>query len=208
MNINELFPYPIDIGCLYAIVIQNGDTKRISELLKLRSIESFNWEVGRKKFWRHNNFDKIGHSESVIVSEEIEGWNYILCDRFYDLKYALNSCNVLSKEYSEMYHFVYDGHTGQSRFIYIKNGSIVRFFERDSDSNTGEFGEELEIEQKIIAESKDEYYDHVWNLAKEVLNENVWSEQSFERNIIVGRRYSMEIEKYKNIFREPLPPEK
>lgn len=66
----------------------------------------------------------------------------------------MNCCYLLSKEFKEFYYFLTDIHIGTYRFIKVFEGKIVRFFERDCNHNTGEFGDLIQEEKDLKKENE------------------------------------------------------
>lgn len=158
---------PIDLYNFCAILVKDGNTKQISSLLKVKDIILDNWDSANQKM----RDSKISNKESdygmIIVSNQIENLNYIILDNNQDFKYAMNICNELSKEYRDVFYFLIDVHSGLYKFIKFEERKISRFFERDSNQLTGEFGQKTEEELKIKTESKDFFY--LIEVVKEVL---------------------------------------
>jgi hypothetical protein len=112
--------------------------------------------------------------------------------------------DALSKGYKEVYSVVNDEYTGQQIFIKIIDGKIVRFFERDADYKTGEFGEKTKEEIQIESEEVEHNYYHVRAITEKLLNftqNNKKGRELFGNEIIVGKRYLNVIEKYKEYIK-------
>ncbi|MFK7904103.1 MAG: hypothetical protein AB8B69_03215 [Chitinophagales bacterium] len=201
---------PIDIGCLFAIVVKNGEKDRIVKALQIKSAEFFSWEIANQRKNETDKFDENGAFEMVIISDDIVGWNFIICNKIYDFKYSLNCCNLLKGEFEEIYSFAVDVHSGLYRFMKIHKGEMKRLFERDANHNTGEFGEELPEEKQMKVENDEHDYFHAVKLTQILLKEKEWIENKelFEKPVLVGKRYFKEIEKYPNLYIEPLKTKK
>lgn len=197
---------PINENCLYAILVKNGNSKNISSIIKLKNTVSCDWKSANEKVKNSKKFDNYGNYEIVIVSNEILDWNYIICKKNSDLKYSMNCCNELSKKYDEIFSFLIDVHSGNYRFIKMENRKIVRFFERDCNQVTGEFGKLLKEELEIVKENENHDYFYAVEVAKKVIRLNELSNENFDNNVIVGKRYYREIENYAELYAEPIKP--
>jgi len=161
---------PIDVNCLYSIVVKNGNQNKIIEMLQLSEPKVVTWEEAIK-VTRDRPKEYLNY-EHAIISENINGWVFIICERFYTQSYAMNCCNILSKEFNEIYYFLTDDHIGIYKFIKIMEGQIVRFFERDYNHNTGEFGELIQEEKDLKKENKEHSFSHVVEVADRILEFN------------------------------------
>jgi hypothetical protein len=140
----------------------------------------------------------------MMVSNQILDWNYIICGGNWNLKYSLNCCNEFSKKYNEVFSFVVDTHSGDYQFIKIENGKISRFFERDCNHITGEFGQK--IKEEIEIGNKEHDYFYVVQVAKKVLRLNELSKSNFSSDILVGKRYYRDVENYLVLYDETTNP--
>ena len=188
---------PFDLGCIFVIAVKNGNRNDICSALKLNDISVFEWKIALKKTCGKNNSDENGYFENVAVSSPISSWNYILCDKFSDSKYTLNCCNNLSEKYSEIFSFGIDVHSGIYRFLKIENKVITRFFERNYNQETGEFGVKLKEETDLNGND----YFYVVNVVKKVLR--LAGETHFGDALSVGKRYYHEAETYKELYMPP-----
>ncbi len=198
---------PIDENHFHVIVVQNQDVEKISSDLKLKNSEWCDWADANRQAKEKKKTDANGHYEVAIITNQVSDWNYIFCDKFKDLKYGLNCCNELSGNHDKIFYFSIDVHSGDYRFLKIENGNISRFFERNSNQETGEFGKPLIEELEIEKENKEHDYFHVIQIAKKILRlDLIKKSQLSGEKVLVGKRYYHEIEKYKNLYFEPAKP--
>lgn len=198
---------PIDENHFFVVIAKNGNAEEISSILKMKDADWYDWEDAIKKARQRENFDQNGFYEIAIVSNQISGWNYIFCKKIKDLKYNLNLCHDLSKIYEDIFSFSIDVHSGDYRFIKVQNRRILRFFERDCNQVTGEFGEQLEEETAIEEENEEHDYFYANQVAEKIIRLDLINEsQRKNEKVLVGKRYYREIEKYKNLYIEPAKP--
>jgi len=190
---------PFDMSRIFVIAIKNGNKNDICTALKLRDITSCRWGFSLEKVRDVNDFDENGHFETIAVSATISTWNYVVCDAFYDLKYVMNCCQDLNEKYNEMFSFSIDISLGTYRFLKIENKAITRFFDRNNNQEIGEFGVKLKEEDGL---NGNDYY-YVIDVVKKVLRLD--TQVHFHKKLSVGKRYSHEVETYKELY---TPPEK
>ena len=191
---------PIEINHLYVILVRKGNSKNISSILNLKDSVYCNWELAKEKVRNSKKSDEIGYYAMNIVTNEISGWNYIICKKNGDLKYTMNCCNELSKEYNHLFSFQIDVHSGRYRFLKIENKKISRFFERDSNEVTGEFGQLLREELEIVKEKNEYDYFYAIEVAKKVLRFNELSIKDFTDEVLVGKRYYQDMENHPELY--------
>jgi hypothetical protein len=197
----------IDESILHVIIVQSLEVEQISMVLKMQDVKWCKWQDALKEFYKNETFYDDGFYELTIVTSQFQNWNYIFCRKFEDLKYALNCCNELSKTGKFLYYFSVDVHSGDYGFAKIEDGKISRLFLRNCNSETGEFGEPLKEETELDKENDEHDYFHVVQVAEKLLRLDLIKEScSNNEEVLVGKRYYHEIEKYKNLYLEPAKP--
>ena len=210
---DSIFSFQLDtvfFSPLGLIAVKNGDPLEIQNTLQLTNQQNLNWKDALEKLFDSSpNYENY---ESVFVSNPIQNYVFIFCRRFYDLKYPMNCCNQLANKNKEIYYFLIDDHAGFYRFIKFEEGKISRFFERDCNHNTGEFGTQLPEENLIEKENKEHSYSHAVFVLEKVINYEFIKNNIdlSQETLTLGQRHLETVEKYKEflfILRRHKPPE-
>jgi len=183
----------LDYNFFHAIAIKDGGISLITNLLQLKHIVNIDDENNIASNL-YSDTSKVDYENFLLAKSRLD-YTYIICPRFYDFKYTINVCDVLSQKYPELYSLAIDVHTGLYRFIKIYQGAIVRFFERDANHNTGEFGTPIQEELIIKTESKKHDYFHVVQIAEKLFGHSPLEFNDVEK-VILGKRHLVDIEKY------------
>ena len=186
----------IDSNHFYGILMR-GDrvSQDLLNILQVKELREQRWKSAIEEIYRKDNLNY----EYLLIGGPYNGYILLLSKAVKSLKYALNLCNDLKDKYSAVLSLVNDVHLGVYRYIKIEDQKIVRFFERDANSVTGEFGD-LTIEERQLLENSSEHdYFHTVRLLENILDLQTLrnDETVLRKNVIVGKRYLEDIEKYK-----------